>query len=88
MNRALTAMERLGRHPRFRQNGWIPTAAIADELGASIQEAAAVLRAAARRGLCMRRRSKREPTTWKLTQEGHRSVAQAATGLGDEATQG
>lgn len=70
---ALDILDRLGRQ-RYA-DGWVPTGAVADALGCSVDVAAARLRGAERRDLCVVRRSLVYPTTWRLSRDGARFVA-------------
>lgn len=69
MNAALKALAGLEKHPAYA-DGRVPTGAVADRLGCSLQKASALLRAAAKLGLCECQRSLRDPTTWQLTTAG------------------
>jgi hypothetical protein len=63
---ALAALEMLSWRDS-EGGGWVGTGAVADALGCGVREAAARLRAANRRGLCMRHRSLVYGMRWRPT---------------------
>jgi hypothetical protein len=65
----LAAIQDLSAH-RVHAGGWVATGAVADAVGARVEETAARLRGASKRGLCLSRRSLLYGTTWRLTPAG------------------
>ena len=55
--------------------GWVATGDLADALGLSVGDSAALLRAAARSNLCTARRSLLYGVTWRPTTKARRDTA-------------
>lgn len=71
---ALSAVDRLS-DESADSYGWVATGEVADALGVSAGDAAAVLRRAAERGLCSSRRSLADGAAWRLTPTGALAAA-------------